>query len=356
MSFTLRKEVKVVDMIEAEPVYDSNLGVALKEASVKAGENGLVAPMYLQLENFPYSAWTTGNGEIVSGVGTFNGKKDAYVVTLHGGIGTVETGGVSSVIPPDKIIQALRLHNAGEGGLNDVSAVVLNDVYEGKGNEVFQELLDGKRGTLFTPEQVQSGEAQQHVDRFKKLGIVRLVSDYAGSPSGNLELSRLVKGDIDRVNNPEYTDWKVTHPQVLDWSASPERAKENIRRAKAAYRSGKWGVWHIFNDNGFDANQAQVRVPALGLVYVGLIGGVSSGSYGGRFPVVAPEALKRRENFSGQASNRDHPYRFAPQSDVVIPTLDETVRIIMVATKDHVPKAGIGNYEAKLREGLSKFF
>ena len=326
MSFVLRQ--KVINEIEAEPVHDSNIGVALREANAKAGESGLVAPMYLQLENFPYADWTTANGEIVSGVGTFNNERAAYVVTFHGGIGDV-----GAVIPPDKIIQALKLYNEDKGGLNDVYAVVLDDVHEGNGNEVFQELLDGKLGTLFTPEQVASGEAQQHVDGFKKFGIVRPLSDYRAASSGYSELSVLIKGDVRQINDLDYKDWSVTHPEVLDWSASPERAKNTVRRAKAKFTSGKWGVWHIFNNNGFSADQAQARVPALGGSDYGDcngLGGYFSIYDVGRFPVVAPEALRSRESFSGQPNG--HPYRDAPVTHRS-PSLDARVQGALDAGK-----------------------
>lgn len=254
---------------------------AQRALDARAKETGNVAaPMPLLLEGFPYGKWITANSDDYSGIdldGKFGNKGDCVVATRHGG-----KEGKWGLLTPEAIQTALDMHQKGQGGLNKVYAGVLSDLYR---TNVFRDILnggmpDGRAIAVFSYDQLVAGECPRDGREYV---VVRPLSLARKTVSGYDSISRLTDAD-----------GKVTDSEVIVYAGGIDPAQEVIDTSKWKFKSGNLGVWHPFNANEFNPEEAQGRVLFVGNDgYDGLSGDDNLGN-NGRFLRVAPEALVAR--------------------------------------------------------------
>ena len=241
----------------------------------------VAAPMSLLLEGFPYGNWVTANSEDYSGIdvdGKFAAKDEPIVATRHGG-----KEGKWGLLTPETIQKALDMHGKNQGGLNQVYAAVLKDLYQ---TNVLRQMLnggmpDGRAVQVFSYNQLMAGECPRDGSEYI---VVRPLSLARKTVSGYSSIARLT--DL---------EGKVTDSQVVVYAGGVDPAQKVIDTAKWKFISGNLGVWHPFNAKEFNPNEAQGHVLFVGYTdYDGLGGNNNLLSSNGRFAVVAPEALDAR--------------------------------------------------------------
>ena len=318
MAVTLDKEVRVVKNIQGEVFYDANLPTALKAAQKYAADNETsVANMPLLLRQFPHSEWYTANSEDLSGVdkhGDFGPKDGHVVVTLHGGKDGI------GLLTPDVIAKAYDMKKGNRGGMNELYAAKLNDVFDGK--DVFADLLhggmpDGTKIMVISYDQLAN---EGSPGGFQRYAVVR-----------PLELARKTFSGYEGIDRLTDGEGNVKDSQVITYAGGVQEGQNVIKRAKESFKSKKLGVWHPFNSDKFNPDEPQGRVLFLNSDdNNGLIG-----SYGldviGRFVGVAPEAQRDKS--------------------LVAPTLEQVLAIVSTSPSiAPVNRAALVNQFSKLYE------
>ncbi len=265
---------RVVTELIGEPFYAENIPDALRHAIKHSENGGFVAPMWLLAKGFPHSDWYTANSEDHSGPGEFRGVKGHYVATLHGGVDGI------GILTPDVIETALEMNRSGKGGLTQVYAADLLQLFKGN---VFADLLqggipDGSTLPVYSFGQVVAGEHQHHLRDFTRFAIVRTLEQAKQTISGYESIDRLVDGQ-----------GEVTDSQVIAHTLGMTEGQRFIEEARK-FKNGMLGVWNPFNNDKFDPDTPQSRVLFLGdCDYGGLDGGNDLGN-SARFVGVEPKA------------------------------------------------------------------
>ena len=197
MSIPLTQEVQVVKELKGEPFYNIHLPTAQRAAIDYAKEHGtFVAPLTLLLRNFPHGQWYTANSEEHSGIdtdGKFGPNGGHVVVTLHGGREGI------GLLTPDIIQTAYDMKEAGKGGINNLYAAVLSDVYAGK--DVLTDLLhgglpDGESIPVLPYEQLRSEGAPADFQRFAVVRTLELARQTEVYFQGEICITRVVRCNI----------------------------------------------------------------------------------------------------------------------------------------------------------------
>jgi hypothetical protein len=250
----LRKIINPNEII-AISVSGFNKYLAKETAELMAKEKGgFIAPSYLLLENFPHNIMYTANSEDISGFGEFQGKKDYYVVTLHGG----QDG--NGVLTYDVALAARDTPN----GFNRVHAVRFSAVFGNK--PVLNDLLqggmpDGTTIPLVSWEQFANEGSP--VEEFKRYAIVTPLdvaikaqsSDYSVSES-TYYASRLYR--TERIDGKEHI--VAINSQLIRYAGGQQKANAFLTRLVKDLRWKGFGVNHPFGLKEFDKDEAQGRM------------------------------------------------------------------------------------------------
>ncbi len=265
-----------------------------------AKEQGtFVAPMTLLLRNFPHGNWYTANSEEHYGIdadGQFGPKGGHVVVTLHGGREGI------GLLTPDIIELAYDMKRAEKGGMNEVYAAVLSDVYADK--NVFADLLHGG---------LPNGESilvLPHV-RLKNEGAPANFQRYASVRT--LDLARQTDSGYKPIKRLTDKKGKITDSQVIAYAGGvPEGQRVIDNSKKAGYEN--LGVWHPFNRADFNPDVAHGRVLFVGYIdYDGLNGDYYLDNYGRFVGVKAAKPQVVREKLG--------------KGNLVKPTLEEVLAV-----------------------------
>ncbi len=318
MTVTLDKEVRVVKDVQGEVFYDESLPKALRAGQKYASDNqSFVAPMSLLLKQFPHSEWYTANSEDHSGVdkdGAFGPKNGHVVVTLQGGKEGI------GLLTPEVIEKAYDMKKRNKGGMNELYAAKLNDVFDGK--NVLADLLHG---------------GMPDGTKILVIPYSQLVNE--GSPGGNqryavvrsLELARKTDSGYKGIDRLTDGEGSVKDSQVIAYAGGVQEGQNVISRAKESFKSGKLGVWHPFNHDKFNPDEPQGRVLFLNSVDNSGLNGYCNLDYGGRFVGVAPEAQREKS--------------------IVAPTLEQVLAIVNTSpTIAPANRAALVNQFSKLYE------
>ncbi|MCF7871451.1 hypothetical protein K9L97_00270 [Candidatus Woesearchaeota archaeon] len=240
---------------------------------------GFKAPMYLLAENFPHGTWFTANSEEHSGFGEFQGKKDYYVITIHGGKEGI------GILSPDVIARAYNT----EGGITPVYKANLSKVFSNKnviGDLLQGGLPDGSTIQTFSFDQMVARETPKEFSRY---AVVRTLDQAKKTNScyQNIDGNLLNNGGV------------AIDSQVIAYLDGVDEATKFLGNVKAKFPNGKLGVWNSFNSDNYDPDVAQGVVLFLGNIgNAGLLSGNLLNDYG-RFVVVSDEVA----NVSAEGAN-----------------------------------------------------
>ena len=272
----------LIDSLLGEEFYAKSIPEAQRDVE----KAGLVAvPMYLLAKEFPHKEFYTANTADFSGIdtkGRYTKKGGSVVITVHGGLD-------GWAFPPARLEQALqKWKDSGKKlgtGVNQVYATILEQ--QDIDNMLQGIMLDGKESPVKAYEDFEGVSKDM-----KRQAIVRPLELAQQTESGYDEIIRL----CDKSGN-------VTDSQMIIYAGSKEAAQEIINSVQGQpYNRRKLGVWHPFNQDTFNPEQAQGRVSVL---VSGNINGFSgSGNVYDYACVVgvAPEALVGK-NFSTSKEN-----------------------------------------------------
>lgn len=232
MTVTIWREL--VEIL-GEPFPCKSLPESLRQTIEYVGDSGFIASMPQLLREFPHSRWYTAFSEedvLIDKTGRFERKGRPVVITSHGKIilGT-----------PERLEQAVKN---------------LTGTYAGK--------LTPEEATGLLEGQIR-GEPTNiwHYEDFVKQDS--LPENY--SVVRPLSLAQQTKSGRHDVNDLCDKEGKVTDSQVIVYAGGVKAAQRVIERAKEKLNS-KLGVWHSFNENGFDAStQPQGCLLFLGYCY-----------------------------------------------------------------------------------------
>ena len=240
--------------IPARSLQTANLADGLREAYQFSGKSGIIAPLPLIALSAPLDipGAYTAHSEEHSGFGEFQGKKDYYVVTLHG----LREGDL--LLTPQAVEKAHHLYDTNNNGLTSTYAL---DLERTLGKGVFRELLqgnlpDGKRMDLFSLEQVLADEQQEHLQEFRPFGIVRTLAQARESTNGRKSSQQI---------NPEEIVKKGNHDgQLITYCGSKRLADIFLRKVARQYVQAHVSLSHPFNKKFFDPEIAQGRILVFG--------------------------------------------------------------------------------------------
>lgn len=230
--------------------------VGFRKALEYSRDGGLVAPMYLLIKRYPPYIEFAANSEEDVGYGKFRGKKDHYVVTVHGGI---DGGGI---VTPEVINKGRR--PCAPGAVVEFNGVYLDEVFLKRDvlGDLLQGILpDGSRIDLFSYEQVLAGEHYNHIRDLKRFGIVR-----------TLDLAKKTKPGYQTIDNNllilDGEEVKHIDSQVVVYAAGVQEGVDLLNN-KVQYPypgnptlrgNDSFPVWHAFNSPEFRLDKPQGRI------------------------------------------------------------------------------------------------
>lgn len=211
----------------------------------------VAAPMPVLLQGIPYRKWITANSEDYSGINIdrkFGAKGECVIATRHGG-----SDGKWGLLTPDILQTASDMYKKGRGGLNDVYAAVLGDLYK---RNVLRDMLnggmpDGRAIAVFSYEQLVAGECPRDGSEYV---VVRPLSLARKTDSGHNLIARSVgpKG-------------KVIDSQIITYAGGVQDAQYVVDNAKRKSFLGNLGIRRDFNNlNSFNLAEPQGRVLFVG--------------------------------------------------------------------------------------------